>query len=182
MPRKLIVVSLLALLTLSLSCGDEKGQVILSIISLTAVSQPFGDILDDEGTIPTDSVDIILHNDVKNPDFFGSLTYADIILDSITVSFTRTDGGSATPETFRSAVSYTVPARGQILISGFPIVPGTLKTKFPVSDLLFYGYERSTNFISIRCDIKIEISGRTVEGDPVFTEGGIAIEFTNWAG
>ncbi len=182
MTRKVLLLTMIAATTLLVSCGDdERGQVILTVASINPASEPFGDTLSSNGTIPGDSVYIELHNDLKNPGGLSSTTWADVLINSITVSFSRIDGGSDAPMTFRSAVSYKVPAQGLLTIDGFAIVPATMKGQFPVSDLIFYGYERSTNYISIKCDVTLEFEGKTLEGDPVYAKGQISIEFTNWA-
>ena len=183
MLRKLTIVTILALFTLALtlSCGGEKGQVIFTISMVEPANDPFGDIMDRNFSIPSDTVNILFENDVKNPDAFGSLTYADIIVESLTVSFTRTDGGSDKPDTYRDSVSYRVPARGTYMVNGYPILPATMKLEFPLSDLYYYQYERSTNFISIKMDILIEAEGHTIEGDRVYASGRISIEVTDWA-
>ena len=180
--KKALLFTLLVLATLVVACSDqERGQVILTIASANPSSDPFGDILTNEGTIPPDTIDLELHNDLKNPDGLASTTFANVQLESITCSFTRVDGGSDKPNTFRTTVSYSVPANGVTNIEGFVIVPATMKTQFPISDLIFYGYERNTNFVSIRCDVLIEIEGKTLEGDPVYASGSITIEFADYA-
>ncbi|HUX06137.1 MAG TPA: hypothetical protein VMX35_02395 [Acidobacteriota bacterium] len=182
MTRKVLLLTIFAAAALFVSCsGEEKGQVILTVASINPASEPFGDTMSSNGTIPGDAIDIELNSDLKNPGGLSSLTWADVIIESITVSFNRIDGGSDKPQTFRSAVSYKVPAQGVLTIEGFAIVPATMKGQFPISDLIFYGYERSTNYISIKCDVIVEFDGKTIEGDRVYAKGQISIEFTNWA-
>jgi len=180
--RKKLLIVLLALSAIAVSCSEvEKGQVILTVVSINPASDPFGDTLSKDGTIPSDAVDIQLSSDLKNPVGLESTAYANIRLESVTVSFIRIDGGSDKPETFRTKVAYEIPAGGVIDIESFTIVPATMKSKFPISDLIFYGFERSTNFISIKCDVLLEFEGHTVEGDRVYARGSTTIEFTNWA-
>ena len=181
MSKKLLILPVLAVLMFALSCSEERGQVILTVASINPSSDPFGDIMDKDGIIPPDTVDIELHNDLKNPEGLGSLTFADIVVEAVTISFTRVDGGSDKPPTFRTATSYLVPAQGILTINDFLIIPATLKAQFPLSDLLYYGFERSTNFTSIRMDVRLEFTGHTHEGDPVYASGTITMEFTNWA-
>jgi hypothetical protein len=182
MMRKIFLPALLALATLFFGCSDqEKGQVILSVAAINPASDPFGDTITSAGGVPGDAVDIELHNDLKNPAGLESTTWANVVIESVTVSFNRIDGGSDKPQTFRTAVSYMVTANGVLTIENFTIVPATMKTQFPISDLLFYGYERSTNFTSIKCDVILEFDGKSLEGYRVYAKGQISIEFTNWA-
>jgi hypothetical protein len=182
MTKKIYLLVLLAVATLLAGCSDqEKGQVILSVAAINPASDPFGDTITVDGSVPGDAVNIELHNDLKNPSGLESTTWANVIIESITVSFVRIDGGSDKPQTFRTAVSYMVPANGVLTIENFAIVPATMKGQFPISDLLFYGYERSTNFTSIKCDVILEFDAKSLEGYRVYAKGQVSIEFTNWA-
>lgn len=163
------------------SCSEERGQVILVISAINPTSDPFGDVLDSEGIIPPDTIEIDMLNQYKNPDGLDANAFSDIILDTITVSFNRIDGGSDSPGTYRSKVTYRVPAAGSLTIDNFTVIPATMKAQFPIGDLIYYGYERSTNFTSIKYDLIIELSGKTLEGDPVFAKGSISIELADWA-
>ena len=181
MKRPIQLLFVLAIMATALiSCDLEKGQSFLIIESIDLTSTPFGDILTSDGTVPSDSIDISFVNEVKDPDG-GSSAQADIIIDAITVSFNRIDGGSDTIPPFKHALTLRVPANGTADLEGFPIFPATRKLEFPVSDLIFFGFERSTNFTSIRVDVIIEVTGKTVEGDPVFVRGNISMELTDWA-
>jgi len=155
--------------------------VILTIGGISETSVPFGDVITNEGIIPPDTIDIILENDPRNPEGLASLTYSDIVLEAITVTLTRVDGGFDTPGTNRYPVVFRVPAQGTLTIEGFEIVPATEKAKFPISDLIYYGYERSTNYSSIRMEAFVEVTGHTIGGGRVYASGSIYIEFTNFA-
>jgi hypothetical protein len=180
-PAIVLIATALFGLSLMLACSEERGQVLFKISEVYPSNDPFGDVLTNDGAIPSDSVDIIFGNDVKNPNALGSLTYADVMVENITFSFARTDGGSDKPDNFRISVSYRVPANSSTRVDGLGVVPATMKTKFPISDLIFYGYERSTNFSSIKMDVLIEAEGHTIEGDRVYASGRISIELANWA-
>lgn len=182
MKRPIQLLLLLAAVAVALtSCDFEKGQSFLIIESIDPANTPFGDILSSDGIVPTDTVEIVFANEVKNPDGFANLTQADIVIDAVTVSFNRIDGGSDTIPSFRQAVTLRVPANGTASLTGFPLLPSTRKLEFPVSDLIFFGFERSTNFTSIRVDAVLEVTGKTVEGDPVYVRGSITMELTDWA-
>ena len=182
MKRPIQLILVLAIVAAAMtSCDFKDGQAILIIESIDQVSAPFGDVLNSDGVVPSDSIGITFLNEVKNLDGFGSSAQADIIIEAITVSFNRIDGGSDTIPAFREALTLRVPANGTSTIDSFPVLPSTRKLEFPVSDLIFFGFERSTNFTSIRVDVIIEVTGETVEGDPVFVRGNISMELTDWA-
>lgn len=179
--QKISAIAVIALMVFVSSCSMEKGQSILTITAIEPSSDPFGDIITNEGGIPSDTVEISLFNDLKNPSDVTNTVYANINIDSVTVTFTRNDGGKDVPASYRHAIQYVVPAEGSLTIENFPIIPATMKAQFPISDLLTFGYERSTNYTSIKLNCTLEISGKTVEGDPVYAKGSISIELTNWA-
>ena len=181
MKRISTVITLVASAMLLFSCTLEKAVSILIIGSIDQTSTPFGDTLSNDGTIPSDTVDIVLFNELRNPDGVGGTANSDIILDSITVIYNRVDGGSDTPTPFRYAITLRIPAEGSARVEEFPILPATKKAEFPLSDLVFFGYERSTTFTSIKIDAILEFSGKTVDGEPIFAKGNLSIEITNWA-
>lgn len=181
MKKLAFVILVISAMLFANSCSEERGQVLMVITAIDPASDPFGDVLNSDGVIPPDNIDIEVLNTYKNPEGLGSNAFSDIIIDTITVSFTRTDGGSDSPGTYRSRVTYRVPENGSLTIQGFTVIPATMKAQFPIGDLIYYGYERSTNFTSIKYDIKIELSGKTLEGDPVYAQGSISIELTDWA-
>lgn len=182
MKRPIKILLILAAIAATLtSCDFEKGQSFLIIEFVEEASSPFGDVLSTDSTVPSDSINIQFVNEVKNPEGFVNATQADIVIDSITVSFNRIDGGADTIPPFKQAVTLRVPANGTAALEGFPVMPSTRKLEFPVSDLIYYGFERSTNFTSIRVDVILEVSGKTVEGDPVYVRGNISMELTDWA-
>lgn len=181
MKKLTFVILVISAVLFANSCTEERGQVLLVISAINPTSDPFGDVLDSEGIIPSDTIEIDLLNAYKNPDGLDSNAFSDIIVNTVTVSFNRIDGGSDSPGTFRSNVTYRVPASGSLAIENFTVIPATMKAQFPIGDLIYYGYERSTNFTSIKYNITIELSGKTLEGDPVYAKGSISIELADWA-
>lgn len=179
-PASLLIIS--ALLLAMAGCGDEtnsQGELVIQAIDQS--TDPFGDVQTSEGTIPTDTIDITLFNEPKNPYSVDSGNFADIVISSISVIFSRIDGGEDVPASFNVPYTLRVPYNGTATIQSFPVLPGTLKDSFPISDLLSFGYERSTLFTSIRMQITIEIVGKTTTEDPVFVRGFTTVEVTNWA-
>jgi hypothetical protein len=180
MKRTIITLIILAVGFIWTSCDEEKGQTILEITAISPASEPFGDVITSEGTIPDDEVEITVANELKNASGLSSLTYADVILDAVTFTYNRVDGGSDAPAPFRFAVTYRVGANGDLTFTA-PILKSTTKIEFPISDLINFGYERSTNFVKIKFDVTVEITGKTIEGDPMYARGAITMIVANWA-
>ena len=181
--KKYLLLTIVLCLTLFVGCEkDVTGLSELRIQAIVPVSAPFGDVLTNDGTIPSDTIDIQFYNVYKDPSNFRASNYADIYIEKVTVSFNRVDGGSDTPVNFDQAITLICETDSTAVIEDFPIFPATRKLEFPVSDLVYYGYERSTNFQSIQVRVTLEVTGRTLAGDPVYAKGQIDMEFANWAG
>ena len=186
--KKLLIVIAIAAVLFS-SCSEDNGpferetsSVIFTVTDITPVTDPFGDIQSDGGTIEGDSVKVLFANYMKDQNWVGKKIYSDVILNSYTVSFRRTDGGYDIPKTLRRGLTLRVLADGINEIDSLEVIPATMKAEFPLNDLLYYGYERSTNYNKISMDIILEFEGHTVEGDPVSAKGYIGVIVTNWAG
>jgi len=181
--RKLTILTLIISCALLLgSCNNEgEAQARLIIQSIDQINDPFGDVLNSNGVIPPDLVDITLLSLPINLNDGTSGTYGDILVDLINVTFTRLDGGTDVPAGFSIPVTLRVPISGTATIQNLPILPSTVKNTFPISDLITFGYERTTNFTSIRMQINIEISGKTLAEHPVVVTGTVVVELANYA-
>lgn len=188
MKKNILIIVALAVMVLSSSCAEDNGPfnretstVIFTISEVLPASEPFGDILTTDGTIPGDTVNILFANYMKDQTWAQNKIYSDVILNSMTVSFRRTDGGYDVPAAVRGGLTFRVLADGINQLDGVTIIPATTKAEFPLSDLIYYGYERSTNYTKISLDVIIEVEGHTVEGEPVQAKGYTHIIIANWA-
>ncbi len=170
--------------------GDTAANVIMSINTITLVSDPWGDVITSSGIILDDAVSIELSAVLKapvstNPTAFTP-EFQNIVLERYEVTYTRTDGGTDVPPGFTRGIAGTVRlsviGSEELLLLTLPIVlvPSTTKAQPPISFLISPGSEPVTNFINIQVDARIQIFGRTVAGDPVTVVGNIGINFANF--
>ncbi len=180
MKKLLVIIAALLMGLLMSSCSEEKGMSILVIESILPETDPFGDIMTDEGGVMTDTVEISFAALLKNNSMAG-VVYADVIIEKLVISYTRIDGGVDVPTSFEFFSTLQVPGGGGATMTGVPVLSATKKLEAPLSDLYILGYEDSTSFSKIRMRINIEVVAKTLEGDPIYASGSISIEVTNWA-
>jgi hypothetical protein len=179
--KKLILVTALSLMALFLaSCSEEKGMSILVIESIDSATEPFGDIMTNDGGVMTDIVDVNFLAQLKNQTLTNT-NYTDVIIEKLVISFTRLDGGTDTPTSFEYFNTLRVPGGGSAKMAGVPILSATKKLELPLSELYDFGYERSTSFDTIKLRVNIEAVGKSIDGSPIYARGSISMEITNWA-
>jgi len=175
----LLPMVLLPLFYLCWGCTGQNKEastiapVVLSVDSIIPTTSPFGDVR----TNVDDTVEVTLSNHLKDPDATSPTHFADVIVTSYRVSFTRTDGGTAVPSGFEQAITYRVPANGSTTITGLVVVKAYQKLYEPLGYLMSLGYEPSTNLPTISCNIIIEFTGETEAGYKVYAKGSVPITF-----
>jgi len=140
-----------------------------------------GGVVSQTDILITDTVTVLLSNESVSPNT-GTLSLYDIILDGYTVSFERTDGGSAIPEGFGQEFSQ------RIRVTNFGTSPSFVAVEFllldpvrklvaPLSDLTSFGFERATGFLQIQANANIHFFGRNIIGDRVDLDFPIHVVF-----
>ncbi len=192
--RRAFAASVLCGLVMTLSaCGTTGGlqntsaPVTLIVSSLLASNTPFGDILSTDGTLPVDSVSVSLIARMKNPTDATQPALQDILLERYEVTFSRTDGGAATPPGFQRAMA----AKVRVTPHGSPtetitavslvLVPSTHKSQPPLSHLILPGFEPDTGFVNIQATATVRFFGKTIAGDAVQAEAAIGLNFADFA-
>ena len=155
--------------------------------NLVAITNPFGDVLTNSGTIPDDSISIDFVARMKNPADLTQPGLQDIVLERYEVTFTRTDGGSAVPAGFTRSINsrVRVTPHGQqnefLTTVGITILPSTMKSQPPISHLITVGFEPATGYINIQVDAAIRFFGHTVAGDAISASANYGINIANFA-
>lgn len=129
----------------------------------------------------TDSVTVLLSNESVSPNT-GTLSLYDIILEGYTVSFERSDGGSAVPESFGENLAERIRVSNfgtspSLVNVEFVILNPTAKLTVPLSDLTTFGFERSTGFIDIQTIANVHFFGKNIIGDRVDLNFPIHVRF-----
>ena len=194
--KPLLLLLILSLLMGGFACGTKNklGETIAPVFLVVNTIQPlhispvynlpkhFGDV-NFNGEPLDEIVGVTLVNEFKNPTAVTPSSYQDIIVTSYRVSFVRTDGGVDVPDAFQKSISYRVPSGGTTTIDKLVILKAHQKIQPPLEYLQPWsvGFEPTTNYISITCQVLIEFSGETVTGEEVFASGYIMITFMDYA-
>jgi hypothetical protein len=129
-----------------------------------------------------DDVTLGISNEAISPN--ATLALYDVLLEGYTVSFERTDGGSAVPSSFGSNFTQRIPITGfgnppTVVAVEIRLLQPEQKLLPPLSDLTSFGFEQSTGFAFIHTRATIEMFGRNLTGDRVDLKFPIRVTFCN---
>lgn len=190
MRRLLAAAALLALLPGCSATGDldnTTSPVALIVGNVQTLSDPFGDVMSASGSIPDDEVQVDLVARLKNATDITTPTLQEIIVERYEVTFSRTDGGTAVPAGFQRAINAKVQVTAhnqtteRITQIRIVLVPSTIKSQPPLSQLIAPGVESATGFVNIQATATVRFFGTTVAGDQVSATARIGIDFANFA-
>src|SRR6266404_439769 len=107
---------------------------------------------------------INLASHLKNPSQSDPQGFATVTLESYTVHFRRTDGGTRVPADLNLPVGATIPSGGSATLSNFPILPASQVQLSPFDQLLPFngGFDRETGKAEIDTAFDITFFGHTV--------------------
>ncbi len=113
-----------------------------------------------------------LNSRLKNPDQTDPQGFAATNLESYTVHFTRTDGGTRVPPDQNLPVGVLVPSGGTATLTNFPVLPASQIQLSPFDQLLPFngGFDRETGKAEIDMAFTITFFGHTVSGQRVQSE------------
>jgi hypothetical protein len=160
--------------------GETRSAVILTIDSVTpnTGSGALAAINEDTGavTAESDTATITMSNRPKNSSLTDS-PWLDIILDEYQVTFYRTDGGSAVPNSLRRKITYTIDFTKSLTITSITFLSAEQKLENPLWDLAVNGYDKETKMPVIEVNIMIEVFGHQVSGEKVYAKGWTALAY-----
>lgn len=120
------------------------------------------------GAASASDVFVLISNEAVSPGVSPDAIY-DVIIEGYTVSYERTDAGSAIPAEFGTVFTTRIPASGfnsrtttAVLIRLIPFEQTALP---PLADLDHFGFEQSTGFTKIQTLATIRMFGRNRIGD-----------------
>jgi len=115
----------------------------------------------------------------KNPDSIDTLGFSDVQVNSYTVAFRRTDGGTRVPPLQTFGCGVLVPHDGTATLTDFPVLYAVALQQTPFSQLLPFngGIDQETRRNEIDTAFDITFFGTTVSGKRVQsdTASGILI-------
>ncbi len=171
-----------ALAVLATACTNKQGETeapVFITVNLT-VQQGFVNV----GVVaPVQIPSIALTSQLKNPSQKDPQGFADTQLESYTVHWHRTDGGTRVPPDATFPVGVLVPSTGSATLANFPVLTASQVQLSPLDQLLPFngGFDRETGRSEIDMAFDITFFGHTVSGLRVQSEtatGPLFFDFT----
>lgn len=165
---------------------NTPAPVLLIVGNITAVSDPFGDVITSGGTIPDDVILVPFTARLKASSDTTQPALQDIVVERYEVTFERIDGGTAVPPGFQRGVNVRVRVTphgsSQEVITELTMVliPSTIKSQPPISHLISPGFEPDTGYVNIQVNARIRFFGHTVAGEPVSASATIGVNLANF--
>ena len=164
----IVIASALALGT---ACTNKQGETESPVFITVTIDQQPGFI--DVGTIAPVQINTInLASRLKNPNAPDPTGFADTQINSYTVAFRRTDGGTLVPPMQTFGAGILVPVGGTATLSNFPVLAASAIQGTPFDQLLPFngGIDRETGRAEIDMAFDITFFGSTVSGHRVQSE------------
>jgi hypothetical protein len=171
MKKRAWIAAAIVLLALSPGCTNDEGETEAPVfITVNMELQPgFVDV----GTAaPVQIQTITLESHLKNPSQTDPQGFADTQINSYSVRFRRTDGGTRVPAVQTFGAGILVPSNGIATLNNFPILPASAIQQSPFDQLLPFngGVDRETGRTEIQMTFDITFFGTTVSGHRVQSE------------
>jgi hypothetical protein len=128
---------------------------------------------------------INLASHLKNPSQSDPQGFANVMCESYTVHYRRTDGGTKVPPDQTFGCGPLIPSGGTSTLTNFPILPASAIQQAPFDQLLPFngGFDRETGRAEIDTAFDITFFGHTVSGQRVQSEtatGPLNFTFTGF--
>jgi len=183
MKKRAFIAAALVLIALSPACTNDEGETEAPVFITVSLELQPGFV--DVGTAaPVQIQTITLESRLKNPSQTDPQGFADTQVNSYTVRFRRTDGGTLVPAVQTFGVGIVVPSGGIATLSNFPILPASAIQQSPFDQLLPFngGVDRETGRNEIGMTFDITFFGRTASGHRVQSETASGILLFSCAG
>lgn len=171
-------IALVGALVLASGCNNPEGESESPVFLTVDIEfQPGFVNVAEAAPVQIDTINI--NSQLKNPQSSDPQGFADVQLQSYTVAFRRTDGGTMVPPMQTFGCGVVVPSGGQTTLSNFPVLYAPAVQQSPFDQLLPYngGIDRETGRDEIDTTFDITFYGNTVSGKRVKsqTASGILI-------
>ena len=118
--------ALVAVLAFATGCTNPEGESEAPVFITVDIEQQPG-FINVANAAPVQIDTITLSSALKDPDAADPQGFADTQINSYTVTFTRTDGGTAVPPTQTFGAGILVPSGGDATLSNFPVMYATAR-------------------------------------------------------
>jgi hypothetical protein len=153
------------------ACTNKQAETESPVFITTSLTVQQGFV--NVGVIaPVQVPTIILTSTLKNPQQTDPQGFATVTVESYTVHFRRTDGGTRVPADLNLPAGATIPSGGSATLSNFPVLPASQVQLSPFDQLLPFngGFDRETGKAEIDLAVDITFFGHTVSGHRVQSE------------
>jgi hypothetical protein len=164
-------IALASLLALATACTNKQGETESPVFITVSLDEQPG-FVDVAVTAPVQVDTIVLQSHLKNPTATDEIGFADTQINSYTVSYRRTDGGTMVPPMQTFGAGILVPVDGDATLNNFPILAASAVQASPFDQLLPFngGIDRETGKAEIDTAFDITFFGTTVSGHRVQSE------------
>ncbi|MFY9550474.1 MAG: hypothetical protein WAU32_04930 [Thermoanaerobaculia bacterium] len=149
-------------------CTNKEGQSEAPVfITVSMTLQP--GFINVGAAVPVQIQSIALQSHLKNPTATDPQGFADTQINSYTVSFRRTDGGTLVPPLQTFGAGVLVPSGGTATLNNFPVLAAAAIQQSPFDQLLPFngGIDRETGRNEIDTAFDLTFFGSTVSGHRV---------------
>jgi hypothetical protein len=183
MKRKALIPLLLAAVAAMPACTNDEGET-ESPVSISVDIQEQPGFINVGVPAPVQISRMILTSSLKNPDASDPAGFADVQINSYTVRFRRTDGGTRVPPQQTFGAGVVVPVDGTATLENFPVLPASAIQESPFDQLLPFngGIDRETGRDEISTTFDITFFGHTVSGHRVQSETASGILIFRFSG
>lgn len=178
----LIAVALAGAMTLAAGCSNSTGQSESPVFLTVSIDfQPGFINIANAAAVQIDTITVASHR--KNPDSIDTLGFSDVQLNSYTVTFRRTDGGTLVPPMQTFGCGVLVPHDGSSTLSNFPVLYAAAVQQTPFDQLLPFngGIDRETGRNEIDTAFNLTFYGTTVSGKRVQSDTASGILLFNYS-
>ena len=171
MKNRFFIAAALILIALSPACTNHEGETEAPVFITVSLDQQPGFV--DVGTpavVQVQTITLVGH--LKNPTATDPQGFATTQINSYTVRYRRTDGGTHVPPVQTFGAGIVVPSSGTATLNNFPILPASAVQQSPFDQLLPFngGVDRETGRNEIQTAFDITFYGTTASGHRVQSE------------
>jgi hypothetical protein len=152
-------------------CTNKQGETEASVfITVEMTLQPGFVNVGVISPVQVSTISLVSH--LKNPSQTDPQGFANVMCESYTVHFRRTDGGTRVPADQTFGCGVLIPSSGTATLTNFPILAASAIQQSPLDQLLPFngGFDRETGRAEIDTAFEITFFGHTVSGQRVQSE------------
>ena len=171
MKKRALIAAALVLIALSPACTNDEGETEAPVFITVSLELQPGFV--DVGAPAVVQVQTItLESHLKSATQTDPQGFADTQMNSYTVRYRRTDGGTRVPAVQTFGAGVVVPSGATATLNNFPILPASAVQQSPFDQLLPFngGVDRETGRNEIQMTFDITFFGKTASGHRVQSE------------